>query len=93
MTATKSDAAKSRMSIYISDANRKRLDRVPRGQKTQLVNQALEQVLSNLERQENFNTFLKTIKALKPVAVSKSGAEMLHELRETGTIKPNKSGK
>ena len=75
------------MSIYISEDNRKRLDRVPRGQKTKLVNQALSQVLTALENSENFDAFLGKIRSIKPVAASKSSEAMTRELRKTGAIK------
>lgn len=86
MPTTKSEPSKSRMSIYVSEANRRRLARIPRGKKTLLVNQALAQVLTDLEKQENFDVFLKKINEIKPVAASKSSEEMVRELRETGTI-------
>ena len=76
----------SRMSIYISEENRRRLDEVPRGEKTELVNRALDGVLSDLEKQRNFDKFLEMARNFPRVKANKSVEEMLRELRETGNI-------
>lgn len=88
MTAPKRKPVMSRMSIYISEENRRRLDAVPRGEKTDLVNKALDGVLSDLEKKRNFGKFLDHVRSIKPVKMRKSSEEMLRELRETGTIEP-----
>lgn len=86
MPAPKREAAMSRMSIYISESNRRRLDAIPRGEKTELVNKALDEALSEIEKQKNFDDFLRMVKAIKPVKMHKNSEEVLRELRETGTI-------
>lgn len=84
MPVSKPEAPMSRMSIYISEPNRRRLAKIPRGQKTELVNKALEDALVAMERRENFDSFMDEIKAIKRVRTAKSSTEMLKELRETG---------
>ncbi len=86
MRSAKGEASKSHMLIYISEANRKRLARIPRGRKTSLVNEALARLLTELEKQEGFETFLRKIREITPVTTSKTSEEMVKELRETGTI-------
>ena len=81
--------AKSRMSIYSSAENQRRLARIPRGEKTTLINDALSQALSTIEKREHFDRFLESVHAVKPVKVSKTSEQMVRELRETGTIVPN----
>ena len=86
MPVTKTEAPMSRMSIYISEPNRRRLAKVPRGKKTELVNKALEDVLSAMERREHFDAFLDDVRNIKRVRTAKSSTEMIRELRETGAI-------
>ncbi len=84
MLVSKPEAPMSRMSIYISEPNRRRLAKVPRGQKTELINKALEDALVSMERRENFDSFMDAVKAIKRVRTAKSSTVMLKELRETG---------
>ena len=86
MSVAKRKPAMSRMSIYISEENRRRLDAVPRGEKTELVNKALDGVLSDLEKRRNFDAFLEMARNFPRVKAKKSVEEMLRELRETGDI-------
>jgi hypothetical protein len=86
MSVAKRKSAMSRMSIYISESNRRRLDGIPRGEKTELVNKALDQALSEIERQKNFDTFLEMARNFPRIKMKKSSEDMLRELRETGDI-------
>lgn len=92
MVGAMPEAAKSRMSIYISEANRRRLARVPRGMKTEIVNEALARVLTDLERRENFDAFLEKIRNIPRVSAPARSEEMVRRLRETGeiTLKPTR---
>lgn len=87
MASPKREAPMTRMSIYISEANRRRLDTIPRGEKTELVNKALDDALSEIERLKNFDEFLEMARNFPRIKARKSGEEMLRELRETGDIK------
>jgi hypothetical protein len=78
---------KTRTSIYITEANRKRLAKVPRGQKTKLINKALDKVLSELERKAAMAEFIERAKTTKKVKSTRSSEDMIYELRTTGTIK------
>ena len=89
MSLAERSPSKSRMSIYISAENQRRLARIPRGEKTTLINDALSQALSAMEKREHFDRFLESVHAVKPVKVSKTSEQMVRELRETGTIVPN----
>jgi hypothetical protein len=88
MSVAKRKSAMLRMSIYISEENRRRLADVPRGEKTELVNKALDGVLSDLEKKRNFDDFLEMVRQIKPVKMRKSSEQMIRELRETGRIEP-----
>ena len=88
MPAPKREPAMTRMSIYISEINRRRLEAIPRGEKTELVNNALDTALGEIERRKNFGEFMEMVKAIKPVKMRKSSEDMIRELRETGTIEP-----
>ena len=88
MSLAKKTEPKARMSIYISAENQRRLARVPKGVKTTLINDALSNALSEMEKQENFGKFLETVRSIKRVKAPKSSEDMIRELRETGTILP-----
>jgi hypothetical protein len=80
---------KARMSIYVSAENRRRLANVPKGLKTTLINDALSQVLTAMEKQVNFDSFLESVRSIQPVKVSESSEKMVRALRETGLAGPN----
>jgi hypothetical protein len=84
MPVSKQQSPMSRMSIYISEPNRRRLAQIPRGQRTDLVNKALEDALVAMERRENFDVFMAGVKVIKRVRTEKSSTEMLNELRGSG---------
>jgi hypothetical protein len=86
MALARKTEAKARMSIYVSAENRKRLASVPKGLKTTLINDALSQVLTAMEKRENFDSFLESLRSIQPVKVPKTSEEMVRELRESGSI-------
>jgi hypothetical protein len=89
MTLARKSESKARMSIYISAENRKRLAKVPKGLKTTLINDALSQVLTSMEKQVNFDSFLESVRSIQPVKVPKSSEEMVRALRKAGSIASN----
>ena len=89
VSLAKMASAKSRMSIYISAENQRRLARIPKGEKTTLINDALSQALTAIEKEEKFDAFLKAVRSIKRVKATKSSEEMVRELRETGAIVPS----
>jgi hypothetical protein len=89
MTLARKSESKARMSVYISAENRKRLAKVPKGLKTTLINDALSQVLASMEKQENFGSFLESVRSIQPVKVPKSSEEMVRALREAGSVASN----
>lgn len=74
--------SKIRTTLYLTQENRKRLDRIPKGQKTDLMNRAIAKALEELEREENANKFLNMVASIKPVKTKYSSEEMVRMLRE-----------
>ena len=66
-TLTAPEQGKVRMTLYLTQENRERLDRIPRGQKTALMNKAIANALEEIEREENGQKFLKMLASIKPV--------------------------
>jgi hypothetical protein len=89
MSLAKKTDPKTRMSIYVSADNQRRLSRVPKGEKTTLINDALARALTEMEKQEKFGEFLETVQSIKRVKAAKSSEEMVRELRESGATLPS----
>jgi hypothetical protein len=89
MARARKPEAKARISIDLSAENRKRLASVPKGLKTTLINDALSQVLTAIERRESFDSFLDSVRSIQPVKVSKTSEEMVRALRESGSVMSN----
>jgi hypothetical protein len=81
-TATDIEQGKVRTTLYLTQENRQRLDRIPRGQKTALMNRAIANALEELEREENAQKFLNMLEAIQPVTTAYSSQEMVRMLRE-----------
>jgi hypothetical protein len=88
MALARKAEGKARMSIYVSAENRKLLAKVPKGLKTTLINDALSQALTAMEKRENFDSFLESVRSIQPVKVSKTSEELVRELRESGSAIP-----
>ena len=81
-TLTEIEQGKIRTTLYLTQENKRRLDRIPRGQKTALMNKAIADALAELERQENAQKFLKMLATIQPVKTAYSSEEMVRLLRE-----------
>lgn len=81
-TVTELEQSKIRTTLYLTQENKKRLDCLPKGQKTALLNKAIADALSELEREENAQKFLKMLATIKPVKTAYSSEEMVRLLRE-----------
>ncbi len=81
-TLTAPEQGKVRMTLYLTQENRERLDRIPRGQKTALMNKAIANALEEIEREENGQKFLKMLASIKPVKSEYSSEQMVRMLRE-----------
>ena len=81
-TLTAPEQGKVRMTLYLTQENRERLDRIPRGQKTALMNKAIANALEEIEREENGQKFLKMLDSIKPVKSEYSSEQMVRMLRE-----------
>jgi len=73
---------KVRTTLYLTVENKEKLDRIPRGQKTALMNQAIAVALQALERKKNSETWLQMITDIEPVSTEMSSEMMLRNLRE-----------
>lgn len=82
ISTTEVGQSKIRTTLYLTQENRKRLDRIPRGQKTDLMNKAIAKVLEELEREENAQKFIKMLATIEPVKAKYSSEEMVRMLRE-----------
>jgi hypothetical protein len=79
---TAPEQGKIRTTLYLTQENRERLDRIPRGQKTALMNKAIANALEEIEREENAQKFLKMLEAIQPVKTEYSSEQMVRMLRE-----------
>lgn len=79
---TAPEQGKIRTTLYLTPENRERLDRIPRGQKTALMNKAIANALEELEREENAEKFLNLLAAIQPVKPDYSSEHMVSMLRE-----------
>ena len=81
-TLTELEQGKIRTTLYLTQENKRRLDRIPRGQKTTLMNKAIADALAELERKENAQKFLTMLATIQPVKTAYSSEEMVRMLRE-----------
>ncbi|BCG65103.1 MAG: hypothetical protein methR_P2918 [Methyloprofundus sp.] len=82
MKNTHSDTQhKVRTTLYLTQENKQRLDRIPRGQKTALMNRAIANALKELEQKENNKKFLVMIADIEPVKAELSSEEMAKLLK------------
>jgi uncharacterized protein YerC len=72
---------KIRMTVYLTQENKKRLDRIPREQKTALINKAIANTFAEYEREEAMQNFLNTLATIKPVKTVYSSEAMVRMLR------------
>jgi len=73
---------KYRTTFYLTEENKKMLDKMPRGSKTALINKALGQILKKMEKEENTKKFIEMISDITPVPTEYSSEEMVRRLRE-----------
>jgi hypothetical protein len=81
-TTTQSEQGKVRTTLYLTPENKQGLDRIPRGQKTALMNKAIANALKELEKKENGKKFIDMITQIEPVTMDLSSVEMVQQLRE-----------
>lgn len=70
------------MSFYVTKRNSSLLRSIPRGQKSKLVNEALSEVLSTIEKKKKMNAFLAKVGKLTPIKSEKTSEELVRELRQ-----------
>ena len=81
-TITATGHSKVRTTLYLTQENRALLDRIPRGQKTVLMNKAIAKALEELERDENARQFLQLLESIQPVPSAQSSEQMIRAFRE-----------
>ena len=77
---------KVRTTLYLTAENKERLDRIPRGQKTALMNRAIATALRELDRKKNAQVLLDMVAAIEPVRPMLSSEDMVRSLRENKEI-------
>ncbi len=80
---------KIRTTLYLTQENKQGLDRIPRGQKTALMNRAIANALKELEQKENNKKFLDMLSHIKPVKADLSSETMVLQLRSEDTQQNN----
>ena len=73
---------KVRTTLYLTQENKQGLDRIPRGQKTALMNRAIANALKELEQKENNKKFIDMIPHIELVKTDFSSEDMVRLLRE-----------
>lgn len=75
-------SAKFKTTLYLTESNRRRLDKLNRGNRTKLINQAIAEKLEEIEKENAKEKLLKSLKNRKTTpsnGVSTQGA--LREIR------------
>jgi len=80
-TTTQSEPGKVRTTLYLTPENKQGLDRIPRGQKTALMNRAIANALKELEKKENAKQFIEMIGQIEPVKMDLSSEDIVRHLR------------
>ncbi len=73
---------KIRTTLYLTLENKQGLDRIPRGQKTALMNRAIADALKELEKKENAKQFIDMIAGIDPVPTELASEDIIRQLRE-----------
>ena len=81
-TITELPQSKIRTTLYLTKENRSRLDLIPKGKRTELMNNAIAKALKDLEAEQNGNKLMEMIASIKPVSTQYSSEEMVRLLRE-----------
>lgn len=71
-----------RTSLYLTKNNRHRLNAVPKGQRTQLISQAIEEKLTALERERVQAELLTAIANIQPVKRDESFEQTIRRARQ-----------
>jgi len=80
-TTTQTEQNKVRTTLYLTPENKQGLDRIPRGQKTALMNRAIANALKELDKKENAKKFIEMIDQIEPVKMGLTSEEIVCNLR------------
>jgi len=67
MTISTNKDRKIRTTLYLTLENKKRLERIPRGKRTLVINQAIAHTLKQMDRQETKKSLLKALNNIQPI--------------------------
>ena len=82
MTSLRGKEEKIRTTLYLTQENRKKLDMIPKGQKTELMNYAIAKALHEVEREKTKQMILLQLsKPLEKKPVNVSTQDALDEIR------------
>ena len=77
-----SEQNKVRTTLYLTPENKQGLDRIPRGQKTALMNKAIGNAREFVELTRSGKKFIEMITQISPVKTELSSDVMVQHLRE-----------
>lgn len=80
-TTTQTEQNKVRTTLYLTPENKQGLDRIPRGQKTALMNRAIANALKELDKKENAEQFIEMIDQIEPIKMDLSSEDIVRHLR------------
>jgi len=80
-TTTQTEQNKVRTTLYLTLENKQGLDRIPRGQKTALMNRAIANALKELDKKENAKQFIEMIDQIEPIKMDLSSEDIVRHLR------------
>lgn len=75
-------SAKFKTTLYLTETNRRRLDKLTRGSRTKLINQAIAEKLEEIEKEETKQRLLLALKNRQTTPSNGVSTEdALHEIR------------
>lgn len=81
-STVENSTSKYRTTFYLTEENKAMLDQIPRGMKTELVNEALSLLLKKRKKEQNNKKLNEMIQAINPVQTQSSSEEMVKALRD-----------
>ena len=81
ITTKETSQTKIRTTLYLTKENKRLLDGIPRGKKTELMNKAIANAFAELEREKNSKNFVEKMAAIQPVVSEYSAVDMVNMLR------------
>lgn len=86
MQVSETKTAKYRTTFYLTEENKRLLDQIPRGNKTALINEALNKLLKEKEQERNKKKLSLMIDDIVPAKHNESSVDMIRKLREGSNL-------